>query len=182
MAKRLALSTLGVLFAAVALVIGLALSKPDTYRVEREIEIAAAPAIIFANLDDLRQWEKWSPWEQREASVKKTFGGPPHGVGASYAWEGAEAGAGKMTVVESSPAYKVEIRLEFLRPLTETNRITFDLTPLPAATRVRWTMTGPTRFAAKLLTVFTSMDALIGRDFDAGLTRLRKLSEEQAAH
>jgi hypothetical protein len=177
MVKTLALSTVALLAAAVAGLLGLALSKPDTYQVQREIVVAAAPATIFENLDDFRRWAEWSPWERLEPGVNKTYAGPPSGVGASYAWEGKDIGSGKLIVTHSSPPQKLAIRLELLKPAAETNEMSFELTPLPAATRVRWSMSGPTRFAAKLLSVFASTDAFIGRDLDAGLARLKTLCE-----
>jgi len=180
MVKTLALSTVALLIAAVAGLLGLALTKPDTYQVQREIEIAAAPAIIFENLQSFRQWAQWSPWERPAPDVKKTYAGPPSGTGASYAWEGKDIGSGKLIITDSTAPQKLAIRLELVKPAQETNHMTFELTPLPAATRVRWSMTGPTRFAAKLLSVFTNTDALIGRDLDAGLAQLKTLSESNA--
>jgi uncharacterized protein YndB with AHSA1/START domain len=177
MVKRLALSTLAVLIAAVAALFGLALSKPDSYRVERDLEIAAPPSTIFDNLQDFRRWTKWSPWEQPDSDVKRTYTGPVSGTGARYAWDGKDIGSGEMTITDSTPPHKLVIRLEFKKPLAETNEVTFELKQLTAATRVRWSMTGPTRFAAKFLSVFISTEAFIGRDFEAGLTRLKKLCE-----
>jgi hypothetical protein len=182
MGKTLALSTLAVLATAVAVLIGLAQSKPDTYQVQREIEVAAAPATIFENLEDFRRWAKWSPWERLEPGVQKTYAGPPSGAGASYAWEAKDIVSGKLTVTASLPPQKLEIRMQLVKPKTETNQMSFELTPLPrlpTATRVRWRMTGPTRFAAKLLSVFTNTDSLIARDLDTGLARLKALCEKR---
>ena len=180
MGKTLALSTLAILAAALAGLILLAQSKPDTYQVQREIEVAAAPATIFQNLDDFRRWAKWSPWERLEAGVNKTYAGPPRGTGASYTWEGKNIVSGKLIVTDSTPPRTLAIRLELVKPRAETNHMTFELMPLPAATRVRWRMSGPTRFAAKLLSVFASTDAVIGRDLETGLARLKALCETPA--
>jgi uncharacterized protein YndB with AHSA1/START domain len=182
MVKRLALSTLAVLVAAVAALLGLALSKPDTYHVKREIEIAAPASAVWSQLQDFRRWTKWSPWEAQDSGVKRSYAGPASGAGARYAWEGKNIGSGEMTMTESTPPEKLVIRLEFIKPLAETNQLRFELTPLPAAeaTKVQWSMSGPTRFAAKFLSVFVRTDAIIGRDLETGLKRLKALCEAAA--
>jgi uncharacterized protein YndB with AHSA1/START domain len=179
--KKILLGVLAVLVTAVAIVLGLATTKPDTFSVERQIVIAAPPAAIFANLDDFHRWGAWSPWEKMEPSVKKTFSGAPSGVGAGYAWEGKETGSGRMTITDSTPNQKLSIKLEFLKPFEATDVAAFDLTPTAAATRVRWSMSGPQNFMSKVMCVFMDMDKMIGKDFEAGLADLKRISESPAA-
>jgi hypothetical protein len=38
---------------------------------------------------------------------------------------------------------------------------------------------GPNTFATKLMSVFTSMDKMIGKDFDTGLSQLKSAAEKQ---
>ena len=38
---------------------------------------------------------------------------------------------------------------------------------------VRWTMTGPKTVLTRVMGIFTSMDKMIGPDFEKGLTRLK---------
>jgi len=179
--KKVVLSILAVLVAAVAVVLGLATTQPDTFDVERQITIAAPPAAIFPNLDDFKRWNAWSPWEKLEPGMKKTFSGPPNGVGSAYAWEGKEVGAGNMTITDSTPNQKLAIRLEFTKPFESTNTTSFELTPAAAATRVRWHMSGPNNFVSKIMCVFMDMDSMIGKDFEAGLADLKRISESPAA-
>ena len=179
--KKVLLGALAVLVVVVAAVLGLATTKPDTFEVERQIVIAAPPAAIFANLDDFHRWQAWSPWEKLEPNMKKTFSGPASGVGASYAWEGKQVGAGKMTVTDSTPNQKLTIQLDFLKPFETANVVHFELTPAAAATRVSWRMNGPMNFMSKVMCVFASMDSLIGKDFEQGLSQLKAASESPAA-
>ena len=41
-----------------------------------------------------------------------------------------------------------------------------------------WVMYGPTRFIGKVLGIFMNMDAMIGRDFEAGLASLKTATEK----
>ena len=179
--KKIVLGIVGVLVVVVAAVLGLATTKPDSFSVERQIVIAAPPAAIFANLDDFHRWAAWSPWEKLEPTMKKTFSGAANGPGAVYEWEGKEVGHGRMTITDSTPNQKLDIKLEFIKPFEATDATVFELTPASAATKVRWNMSGSQNFMAKVMAVFMDMDKMIGKDFEAGLADLKRISESPAA-
>ena len=40
-------------------------------------------------------------------------------------------------------------------------------------------MDGPNTFMTKLMSIFGSMDRMIGKDFDTGLTQLKSAAEKQ---
>ncbi len=128
-------------------------------------------------LDDLRRWSGWSPWERLDLTMERTYDGPPRGVGATYAWRGnGDVGAGRMEIVESRPSEKLRVRLEFLEPFEATNMATFTLAPRGDGTEVVWAMDGDNSFIGKVVSVFMDMDALIGQDFERGLESLREVS------
>lgn len=57
----------------------------DTYTVQRSTTIDAAPDAVYAQIIDFRQWAAWSPWDDTDPSMNKTFSGADSGVGAKYA-------------------------------------------------------------------------------------------------
>jgi uncharacterized protein YndB with AHSA1/START domain len=172
----------GIALLIVALIAGVlifATTKPDTFSVQRSATIKAPPEKIFAVLNDFHRWTEWSPWEKLDPAMKRTLGGAPSGKGATYAWEGnSKAGQGRMEIVESTPPGTVGIQLDFIKPFEGHNRTVFTLTPQGDATQVNWSMSGPTPFVSKLMQVFVSMDAMIGKDFEEGLANLKALTEK----
>ena len=77
-------------------------TRANTFHVERSNSIAAPADVVFASINSLETFPKWSPWEHLDPGMKKTFEGPKAGVGASYAWVGNDkVGEGKMTITES---------------------------------------------------------------------------------
>src|SRR5438105_584457 len=83
-------------------------SQPDDYRLPRSAEIAAPAAAVFAQVNDLRRWENWSPWAKLDPNAKVTFSGPQSGQGATFKWDGNDkVGAGTMTITESKPNERV---------------------------------------------------------------------------
>ena len=158
-------------------------TRPPTYHVERSIEVAAPAEVVFAQLDDFREWAKWSPWEKIDPGKQKTHEGIPRTVGASYAWKGNDrAGSGKMTIQERVPNERLAIELQFLAPFKSQAETYFAVAPASAdKVRVTWSMDGHSGFVGKLFGLFMDMDSMIGPDYDKGLVALKSVSEAEAA-
>jgi hypothetical protein len=168
-----------VLVAAVIAILIFAATKPATYHVERSTTIAATPEKITPLLDDFHNWNQWSPWAKLDPNMRVTYSGPPTGQGAIYEWEGnSKVGKGRMEILAAEPTV-TSIKLDFLSPFTSHNRTNFLLQPQGPATRVTWTMDGPNTFMTKIMSLFGSMDKMIGRDFENGLGQLKSAAEKQ---
>jgi carbon monoxide dehydrogenase subunit G len=167
-----------ILVLAVAAILLLALTKPSSFRVERSTTIAAPPEKIAALISDFHQWNDWSPWAHLDPIMKTTYSGPPSGVGSVYEWEGnSKVGKGRMEILAIDPT-KTTIKLDFLKPFESQNTADFVLEPQGSDTRVNWIMNGPIRFfPGKVMSVFTSMDKVIGPDFDKGLANMKAAAE-----
>lgn len=162
----------------VAAVLAYAATRPDQFRIERSIAVEAPPAAVHALVDDFRAWTRWSPWEGIDPALKRTYGGPPAGVGATYAWEGnRNVGAGRMEITESSPGERIAIRLDFIAPMAAKNTAEFTFVPEGAATRVTWAMFGPSPFLSKLMGLVFNMDRMVGGMFEKGLASLKAQCE-----
>lgn len=167
---------------AVVAILLLASRKPETFRVERSIVIAAPPEAIFPRIDDLHAWMDWSPWERRDPAMKREHSGTARGIGAVYAWDGnKEVGSGRMEIIESVPSSRIRIKLDFIRPFEGHNIADFTFEPQAGGTRVIWAMHGPAPFLSKVMQVLMDMDAMIGRDFEAGLANLKTRAESGAS-
>jgi carbon monoxide dehydrogenase subunit G len=105
--------------------------------------------------------------------MTRTFSGADAGVGAVYEWKGnRKAGEGRMEITAADEPSGVTLALDFLKPFKSSNTTRFQLEPEGDSTRVTWTMQGPKTFVTKVMGIFTSMDKLIGKDFEKGLTQL----------
>jgi len=171
--------TIAVILAiAIAVVLILAATKPDTLRVQRSVRIKAPPDGIFPLISDFHQWRNWSPYEQKDPAMKRTYDGAERGKGAVYAWEGDKnVGSGRMEILEASPPQKVVIKLDFFTPFEGHNTAEFTMLPQGDATSVTWLMQGPARFVTRVMQVFINLDNMIGKDFEVGLANLKKLTE-----
>ena len=167
-----------VLAVAVAGVLALAATKPDSFSVQRSATIKAPPEKISGVLSDFRAWGAWSPWEKVDPTMKRSYSGEPKGKGAKYAWAGnSEVGEGSMTITEAQPS-RVALDLDFVKPFEGHNKVAFALAPKGDATEVTWTMNGPSPYVTKVIQVFCDMDGMIGKQFEAGLADLKAVAEK----
>jgi uncharacterized protein YndB with AHSA1/START domain len=134
-------------------------TRPDTFHVERSRTVAAPPNVVYAQIHDFHAWPAWSPWEKLDPDMKRTYGGPEAGPGATYSWAGNDkVGEGTMTIKDVAPAERVNLELLFLKPFKATNTATFALAPEGEGTKVTWSMDGRHNLFSKAMCVFMSMD------------------------
>ena len=152
--------------------------RPSQFRVTRTATITAPASVVFAQVNDYRNWTAWSPYEKLDPAMKKTYEGAPAGTGAIYAWSGNEqVGAGRATITESRPSDLIRIKLDFLRPFTVTNTAEFTFEPEGDRTVVTWSLVGRNNFIAKAIGLFVDVDKMIGGQFEEGLAQLRSVVE-----
>lgn len=168
-------------FGAIALLLIYAATRPDTFRVERSASVKAPPERVFALINDLHNFNQWNPYEKKDPSLKGTYGATRSGQGAAYAWESDKVGVGSMEIVQTVPAAKVTMRLDFIKPFEAHNTAEFTLMPQADATKVTWSMEGSVPYFAKLVHLVFNMDKMVGKDFEQGLVNLKTLAEAPAA-
>jgi uncharacterized protein YndB with AHSA1/START domain len=169
----------GVLVALIVVLLVLAARKPDTFRIQRATTIQAPPEAVFPLVSDFHAWLGWSPWEKLDPNLKRTHSGPANGTGAVYEWEGnKKVGQGRMEIKEAVTPRRIIIQLDFLKPFEAHNVTEFTMTPEAGGTAVTWAMTGQQPFLFKVMCLFTSMDRMVGKDFERGLANLKALAEK----
>ena len=164
---------------AIAIVLILAATKPDTFSVQRAAAVKAPPEKIFPLINDFHQWGTWSPWEGKDPGMKRTYSGTASGRGAVYAWDGNKnVGSGRMEILDASSPSKIVIKLDFFKPFEAHNTAEFSVLPQgDGATNISWVMHGPAPFMSKIMQVFMNIDKMVGKDFEIGLSNLKKLAE-----
>ena len=170
--------SLALLGAAMGVIAIFAATRPDDFRVERSINIAASPEKIFPMINEIRVMDTWNPFA-RQDGVKSSYSGPAAGPWATNSFSGS-GGTGKLAIVESSAPSSVIMRLDMEKPLAGSNRIVFGVVPAGAGkSRVTWEMSGKMHYVAKLIGVVVSMDRMIGGQFEKGLRDLKTIAEKK---
>ncbi len=168
-----------VLAIAIAILLILAATKPDTFTVRRATTVKAPPERIFPLINDFHQWGTWSPYETKDPAMKRTYSGAASGNGAVYAWQGNKnVGSGRMEILDSSVPSKIVIKLDFFAPFEGHNTAEFTMLPQGDVTNVTWLMHGPVPFMGKIMHVLMNIDRMVGKDFEIGLANLKRLTEK----
>jgi uncharacterized protein YndB with AHSA1/START domain len=166
---------------ALVALLAYAARRPDEFRVERRLRIAASAERLWPLVSELRGFNRWNPYERKEPLAKGEYSGAAAGIGSRYAWQGDKIGVGSLEITGQQPGRAVQMRLDFVKPFEAHNQAEFALQPTAdGGTEVRWTMHGPANFMSKLMGVFMDMDKMVGRDFEDGLQNLRQLAEVPA--
>jgi uncharacterized protein YndB with AHSA1/START domain len=167
---------------AVALYVVIGLFMPRIVTVERSREIAAPVDIVFAEVADLRRLTEWLPWRTIDSSYEYSYGEASTGVGAWYAWQSRDSGAGKYTLREIVPSQKIVYELEFdglddraatvgtwtfAAPASDRTAVTWQLVHEAAGLGERWAN--------------AFLPSALGSVFDEGLQALAERSEALAA-
>lgn len=173
-----------VVYAAVGLIVLIALPvivaalRPSDFRVARSLAITASPQRLFPYINNLKKFQEWNPYRDKDPQARNEFLGPEEGPGALFRWDGdGNVGAGIMRIVDHVPDRQVNVDLEFLRPFAAHNTVAFSLAPDSSGTVVTWSMEGRYALVPKIVGLVINMDRMIGGDFETGLKRLKSLAE-----
>lgn len=169
-----------VVFVAVVVLAIAVVRQPDAFEVVRSLPIAAPPAEVFAEVNDLRRWQAWSPWAKLDPQANNSFEGPDSGIGAVMRWAGnRKVGEGSMTIIDSQPFRAIHFQLTFLKPVKGSSTAEFTFQAIDHHTHVIWRMYGKNDWVGKAMSLFMNGDQMVGCQFEQGLASLKSLVENR---
>jgi uncharacterized protein YndB with AHSA1/START domain len=167
--------------AIILLFVVIGLIMPREVYVARSTFIDAPPDQVFAIVNNLRQFNEWSPWHGMDPDTRYEFFGPAEGVGARMEWASAdpEVGSGRQEIVASEADRLVRIALDFgdMGPASSE----FRLAPGNGGTELVWAFHTDFGFNVILRWLGPFFDGWIGPDYERGLINLKALAEADSA-
>ena len=169
-----------ILAGIILIVLILSLIAPKTYDVSRSIEIKAAKDDVFKQLKYLKKQEEWSPWAKKDPNMNKKFTGIDGEVGAINYWNGnKEVGEGEQEITKIVEGERVDGQLRFLKPFKSTSDCYLISESIKTnTTKVTWGFKGKNVFPMSIFSLFVSMDKMVGKDFEEGLSNLKSILEK----
>ncbi|HEY2464281.1 MAG TPA: SRPBCC family protein [Steroidobacteraceae bacterium] len=158
----------------ILVVIGLIL--PRHVQVKRSVTINRPASLVYATIDSFVLFPKWSPWQELDPNMSQTTEGPRDGVGAKLVWKGNDkVGSGTQLITASTADQSVASDLDFGDMGAAKSLMT--LTPDGNMTRTTWTV--DVDMGANPIGHYfgLTMDGMLGKDFAAGLGKLKNLVE-----
>jgi len=155
---------------------GLLLFTDSETTMSRTAVVEAPADIVFAQVNDLHNWNDWSPWKEMDPEMKVEYQNGGVGKDASYTWKGEEVGSGKLTILESTPNTYIKTALEF-----DGRGGSFggwNLEEKEGQTVVTWSMTSVAGMDPLGRAFNLFLDGMLGPDFEKGLAKLSKISKD----
>jgi hypothetical protein len=179
-----ALKILGFSLVGVIALIGiLSASLSPKSHLERSVVINAPAAVIFDQMNNIKNTNKWQPWGMKDPNLKVSYEGPESGVGAKMNWQSEKMGNGSQWIIESVQDKHIKSGMQFA-DFDGTYSSEFNLEPVEGGTKVTWTYEGDVAGAGmasaamgKIMGIF--IDSMLGGDYEKGLSNLKTLAESQ---
>ncbi len=127
--------TLLIISAIIIFIMVIPIFLPGDVTVEVTTGIKASPETVFNEVNVLRNWKSWSPFEEDSTMVDK-YSGADKGVGARRTWTSRHMGNGNMVITKSVPWRLIETKLDFGTPGAAEGTWTF--TNKHGNTQVKW--------------------------------------------
>lgn len=165
------------LIGIILLLIIIGIFLPSAAHVERTTLVKGNPEMVFKLINDLKEWEKWSPWHRKDPNMELIYGYKTEGLGAFYSWKSEQenVGHGTMTIKESKPTAYVKTEMNFMENGIASG--TFSLKPLENSTEVKWAMDSDAGWNLVARYFGLMMDKFVGPDFEKGLHLLDSVAQ-----
>jgi hypothetical protein len=154
-----------------------AIGLPAHVTVARSIVINAPESAVFPYLNDLHQFDDWSPWAARDPKLQLTYSGPQTGKGARVEWASdvKSIGTGNMEIVESEPSRNIDLLVNY-NGLDGTS--SYDIGPSGSGSKVTWSFGYATGSNPLKRWQGLMLDGFVGAEYKAGLDKLKARIEE----
>lgn len=172
------IKTLGlILIIVLAILLIVPLFFSSTVVTSESIQIQASPKLVFRQVNIIRNWADWSPFEAEDPNIVSNYEGPEMGVGATHVWKSNPLGDGKMTITESNPYAHIKLGLDFYDRGTAANDWLFEESS--EGVNVTWSMTFEDLGypLGRLLGIF--MPSMMKTYQVKGLNKLKEITENQ---
>lgn len=165
----------------IALLLITALFVSKEFKYDKSIVINASTDEVWKYTSSLEGMDKWSPWNDYDPNMKKSFSGTDGTVGAMASWESdhEKVGNGSQTISKIEAPTLFETNLKFLTPYESEAIAQVILAPKGNQTMVTWQFSGEMPYPFNLMKLTMNMDEALGDDFNSGLNKLKALCEKK---
>ncbi len=151
---------------------------PRIVMVERSIVINVPVEAVYQQVTNLRNFNSWSPWHNRDPNTRYIFSGGNASVGSTMNWssEHPEVGNGSQRIVALNAPHEVEIKLDFGEDGSADSYFKID-SLAKEKSRVTWGFTTDMGLNPLARYFGLMFDGWIGTDYEEGLDNLKDILE-----
>jgi len=147
--------------------------------IEKSITVDRDVHQVFEFLRMTRNQDRFSVWNMKDPSMKKTYSGTDGTKGFIYTWDSRDknVGAGSQETGSLAEDSRIDYELRFERPMKNTAQASFVLEKKgETSTGVTWTFRSRSKFPMSLFApIFANM---LGKQLAQGLRNLKEVLEK----
>jgi len=149
--------------------------------IRRSVTINRPVADVFDYLNNLKNYNQWSPWYQLDTTAAYTFSGPSSGTGATMSWESKneQVGSGSLTYTDVVLQQSIKHDLNFMENGVAKGE--YLLSPDGNGTQVTWVFSFEAGANPLLRIMGSLMKDVVGEDFEKGLARMQSILDTAPA-
>lgn len=153
----------------------------SSYTASSSIVIESNTYNVFPYFADLKKWEKWSPWREKDTTTQYTYSENTFGAGSTMSWDSKndQLGTGTITTVQFKKLHHINYQLDFIKPFKSKSGGQIIVEKLnEKQVKVTWTNTGKLGYPmSRWFNTFMNLEKMLEKDFAHGLDKLKKLVE-----
>lgn len=157
-------------------------TRDGSYDISVTKEIQAPVSLVFEQVSELKNWQVWGPWNERDPNMEVSYGTPSSGEGASYSWESEIEGNGSIRTLKVMENDTILQRISFGTPLGDSDSDVYWYFNSKGndGTDVTWGMKGNHSFLEKLFLSFQEepFEKSLQHMFEKGLFNMKNRVEE----
>lgn len=171
-----------VILGLVAILLIVALFVHKDYAVVREVNINKPKQEVFDYIKFIKNQDYYSVWVKRDPAMQREFKGTDGTVGFISAWDSQVkgVGTGEQEIMKITEGERMDVELRFKKPFEATDYGYLTTESLDSnQTKVKWGFYGTMKYPFNLMLAFMSMDDMVGKDLETGLTDLKSILEKK---
>lgn len=149
-------------------------SIPSAFDVSNTKVINAPTSAVYNMVNELRTWEEWGSWYEKDTTIVVTYGDVTSGVGANNSWISHD-GPGTMKIVAAVPNESIDIEMQFAD--YNPTQVYWTFEEVEGGTKVTWGMkSDDTPFVFKIGAALSGgWEGMFNPDQVQGLENMEKL-------
>lgn len=160
-----------------SLVFLLSLLFPSVARLERSGSIDAPMSVVYTQINDLKTWPQWNPWNHRGGMQQ--YSDPAIGKGAWFTWSDTarSTASGRVEITAAYPGKGIEYNMT--HPSMKPFKGIIELKPTSdgKGTAILWRMETNVGLTPWWKIRGFLMDRMYGEAMEGGLNKLKALAE-----
>lgn len=148
--------------------------------IEKSVIINKDVHEVFSFLQETKNQDKFSVWNMKDPTMKKTYTGIDGTKGFTYTWDSKDknTGAGKQEITDIMEDTFIRYHIRFERPMKNEATTEFRVDKVREdQTSVTWSFAGPVKFPMSLLSFL--FKGMLGKQIEKSLQNLKALLEKR---